>query len=275
MTELQQNNDQDNEQQNNEQIEENKTIQTLLNRRSIRAFKNEPIDPQIVKTLEAAAQRAACSQFLNDWSAIKITSVSLKKKLSELGNQTYIATAPLLYVFIIDQHRNAAIARKNGIDADGNDFTLKTGYRFSQSQNDAILALHAMETAAESLGLGCVILGSILNNIPDLIELLKLPKYTYPVLGLAIGEPDQSPELKPRMDSSMQFFENEYPSSDDVLLEKLAEFDERVHKYYDLRNASKPVDAFSAQIAKLAVDSGAKNHSCESQLNAQGFTFKY
>lgn len=275
MTELQQNNDQDNEQQNNEQIEENKTIQTLLNRRSIRAFKNEPIDPQIVKTLEAAAQRAACSQFLSDWSAIKITSLNLKKKLSELGNQTYIATAPLLYVFIIDQHRNAAIARKNGIDADGNDFTLKTGYRFSQSQNDAILALHAMETAAESLGLGCVILGSILNNIPDLIELLKLPKYTYPVLGLAIGKPDQSPDLKPRMDSSMQFFENEYPSSDDVLLEKLAEFDERVHKYYDLRNASKPVDAFSAQIAKLAVDSGAKNHSCESQLNAQGFTFKY
>ncbi|MDK6405848.1 nitroreductase family protein, partial [Escherichia coli] len=78
------------------------------------------------------------------------------------------------------------------------DFTLKTGYRFSQSQNDAVLALHAMETAAESLGLDCVILGSILNNIPDLIELLKLPKYTYPVLGIAIGKPDQSPELKPR-----------------------------------------------------------------------------
>ena len=225
--------------------------------------------------MEEAAQRAACSQFLNDWSAIKITSKDLKQKLSQLGNQTYIATAPLLYVFIIDQHRNAAIARKNGIDTESTDFTLKTGCRFSQSQNDAVLALHAMETAAESLGLGCVILGSILNNIPDLIELLKLPKYTYPVLGLAIGKPDQGPELKPRMDSSMQFFENEYPSSDEVLIEKLADFDERVHKYYDLRNADRPVDAFSAQIAKLAVDSGAKSHSCESQLNAQGFTFKY
>lgn len=264
-----------NEQNNAQNAYANQTIQTLLNRRSIRAFKNEPISEDIVKTLEAAAQRAACSQFLNDWSAIKITSKNLKQKLSKLGNQTYIATAPLLYVFIIDQSRNAAIARKNGIDTESSDFTLKTGYRFSQSQNDAVLALHAMETAAESLGLGCVILGSILNNIPDLIELLKLPKYTYPVLGLAIGKPDQRPELKPRMDSSMQFFENEYPSSDDVLLEKLAEFDERVHKYYDLRNADRPVDAFSAQIAKLAVDSGAKNHSCESQLNAQGFTFKY
>lgn len=270
-----QSNEQNNTQNNTQNAYANQTIQTLLNRRSIRSFKNEPISEDNVKTLEAAAQRAACSQFLNDWSAIKITSKDFKQKLSKLGNQTYIATAPLLYVFIIDQHRNAAIARKNGIDADGNDFTLKTGYRFSQSQNDAVLALHAMETAAESLGLGCVILGSILNNIPDLIELLKLPKYTYPVLGFAIGKPDQRPELKPRMDSSMQFFENEYPSSDDVLLEKLAEFDERVHKYYDLRNADRPVDAFSAQIAKLAVDSGAKSHSCESQLNAQGFTFKY
>ena len=267
--------EQNSEQNSAQNVYANQAIQTLLNRRSIRAFKNNPIGEDVVKTLEAAAQRAACSQFLNDWSAIKITSESLKQKLSQLGNQAYIATAPLLYVFVIDQHRNAAIARKNGIDADGDDFTLKTGYRFSQSQNDAVLALHAMETAAESLGLGCVILGSILNNIPELIELLKLPKYTYPVLGLAIGEPDQSPELKPRMDSSMQFFENEYPSSDDVLLENLASFDERVHKYYDLRNADRPVDAFSAQIAKLAMDPGAKNHSCESQLNAQGFTFKY
>ncbi|WP_297643412.1 nitroreductase family protein [uncultured Gardnerella sp.] len=252
----------------------NSTINTLLNRRSIRAFKNEPISEEIVNTLELVAQRAACSQFLNDWSAIKITNPEIKQKLSEIGNQAYIATTPLLYVFVIDQHRNAVIARKNGIDTESSEFTLKTGYRFCQSQNDAILALHAMETAAESLGLGCVILGSILNNISELIELLKLPKYTYPVLGLAIGKPDQAPDLKPRMDPSMQFFENEYPSDNNNLIEKLVDFDARVHKYYDLRNASRPVDAFSAQIVKLATDSGAKNHSCETQLNKQGFTFK-
>lgn len=121
-----QNSEQNNAQNNAQNAYANQTIQTLLNRRSIRAFKNEPISEDIAKTLEAAAQRAACSQFLNDWSAIKITSKDLKQKLSKLGNQTYIATAPLLYVFIIDQHRNAAIARKNGIDADGSDFTLKT-----------------------------------------------------------------------------------------------------------------------------------------------------
>ena len=41
--------------------------------------------------------------------------------------------------------------------------------------------------AAESLGIGTVYLGSILNDIEKLCELLKLPKYTFPVVGLALG----------------------------------------------------------------------------------------
>ena len=103
-----------------------------------------------------------------------------------------------MYVFVLDEYRNAAIARNSGVAVDSDEFTLNNSYRFSQAQNDAVLALHAMETAAESLGLGCVILGSILNDVPRLIELMKLPEYTYPVLGLAIGKPAQQPNLKPR-----------------------------------------------------------------------------
>lgn len=247
-------------------LRHNETIDTLLNRRSIRAFCNEAIDNDTVVTLEAVAQRAACSQFLNDWSAIKITDSSIKQKLSEIGNQTY-------YVFIIDQHRNAAIAHKNGVDTSSDEFMLKTRYRFTQAQNDVILALHAMETAAESLGLGCVILGSILNSRTQLIDILNLPKYTYPVLGLAIGKPAQSPELKPRMSADMQIFENTYPADDAELLENLADFDNRVHQYYDLRNASRPVDAFSAQILAIAADDIAKKHEAEDveQVARQGF----
>ena len=254
-------------------LRHNETIDTLLNHRSIRAFSNEAIDEATVATLETVAQRAACSQFLNDWSAIRITDASIKQKLSEIGNQTYIATAPLLYVFIIDQHRNAAIARKNGIDTSSDEFMLKTRYRFTQAQNDVILALHAMETAAESLGLGCVILGSILNSRTQLIDILNLPEYTYPVLGLAIGKPAQNPELKPRMSTNMQIFENRYPADNAELLENLADFDARVHQYYDLRNASRPVDAFSAQIVALAADSSAKKHEAEDveQVARQGF----
>lgn len=196
----------------------NATIDTLLERRSIRKFKPKPLPDDVVETLETVAQHAASSQFLNDWSAIRVTEPAAKKRLAEIGGQPYIATAPLLYVFVLDEHRNAAIAARKGVEVASDAFTLNGSYRFTQAQNDAVLALHAMETAAYSLGLGCVILGSLLNDVPALIDLLNLPEYTYPVLGIAIGKPDQEPAVKPRMPRSMQFFENEYPSSDEKLL---------------------------------------------------------
>lgn len=208
----------------------NATIEALLGRRSIRKFKGEAIDDDIRATLETVAQHAASSQFLNDWSAIRITDPAIKAKLAEFGHQPYIATAPLLYVFVIDEHRNARIAERKGIDPASDEFHLKYSYRFTQAQNDAVLALHAMETAAYSLGLGCVILGSLLNNIPGLIDVLNLPEYTYPVLGLAIGKPDQNPTVKPRMPHTMQFFENTYPADADGVLDQLSAFDEEVHR---------------------------------------------
>ena len=188
--------------------------------------------------METVAQHAPSSQFLNDWSAIRVTDPDIKNQLAHIGGQPYIAQAPLLYVFVLDEHRNAAIARSKGVETGDDAFTLTSSYRYTQAQNDAVLALHAMETAAYSLGLGCVVLGSILNDAAALVDLLGLPEYTYPVLGLAIGKPGQEPALKPRMPRSMQFFENEYPSSDERLLSGLDAFDDEVHQYYDLRRAA-------------------------------------
>ena len=148
----------------------NATVDTLLERRSIRKFKPKPLSDDIVETLETVAQHAASSQFLNDWSAIRITDPAAKKRLAEIGGQPYIATAPLLYVFVLDEHRNAAIAASKGVETASDEFTLNGSYRYTQAQNDAVLALHAMETAAYSLGLGCVILGSLLNDVPALID---------------------------------------------------------------------------------------------------------
>ena len=127
-----------------------------------------------------------------------------------------------------------------------------------------------METAAYSLGLGCVILGSLLNDVQGLIDLLKLPKYTYPVLGLAIGRPAQDPALKPRLPKSVQIFENAYPADSGTLLNDIADFDAAVHRYYDLRNTDRPVDAFSDQIAKNAV-APMDGKAVEPIAKAQGF----
>lgn len=215
----------------------NATIEALLGRRSIRKFKGEAIDDDIRATLETVAQHAASSQFLNDWSAIRITDPAIKAKLAEFGHQPYIATAPLLYVFVIDEHRNARIAERKGIDPASDEFHLKYSYRFTQAQNDAVL---------------------------------NLPEYTYPVLGLAIGKPDQNPTVKPRMPHTMQFFENTYPADADGVLDQLSAFDEEVHRYYDLRQADRPVDAFSDQVATISRQD-VSHQTLLDKAAAQGF----
>lgn len=259
----------------NDSIADNDTIHVLLHRKSIRRFAPTPIAKETSDLLERVAQRAATSQFLNSWSALRITDPETKQQLSIIGEQSYIADAPLLYVFVIDQHRNAHIAAKQGIEITPGTFRLATSYRFIQAQNDAVLALHAMETAAESLGLGCVILGSVLNDIEKLISILHLPEYTFPVLGLAIGEAAQEPALKPRMPLSMQFFENHYPSDfdNDAFNQSLKEFDTSVHQYYDLRHAERPVDAFSAQIASNASKPVSPLNDIKRLAPQQGFQF--
>ncbi|MCH4210097.1 nitroreductase family protein [Bifidobacterium sp.] len=250
----------------------NPVIETLLQRRSIRKFKPDPIAEYVIATLETVAQHAASSEYLNDWSAIRITDESLRKRMAQIGNQHYIGEAPLLYVFILDEHRNAAIAAQGGVDVRSAEFTLNTSYRFSQAQNDAVLAMHAMETAANSLGLGCVYLGSLLNDPRAIIDALQLPEYTYPVLGLAIGKPDQAPTLKPRMARSMQFFENSYPADTDSILEPLPHFDAVVHQYYDLRHTERPVDAFSTQTTVKATDQSNLAKPVGPAAGGQGFT---
>ncbi|NMM94867.1 nitroreductase family protein [Bifidobacterium oedipodis] len=252
----------------------NTTIEALLNRRSIRAFKNESIDADTIDALESVAQHAASSQYLNDWSAIRIKDQALKDRMAAIGGQPYIATAPLLYVFVADEHRNAMIAEAKGVSTQPEEYGLASSYRFTQAHNDAVLALHAMETAAYSLGLGCVILGSLLNDVDGLVEALHLPQYTYPVLGLAIGKPDQDPAVKPRMPRALQFFDNTYPADDAAkaaMQSEIADFDATVHQYYDLRQADRPVDAFSDQIAHLAAQQMDEAHQVLPHAHAQGF----
>ena len=102
----------------------NTTIDTLLERRSIRKFSNEALSSEVIATLETVAQHAPSSQFLNDWSAIRVTAPDIKNQLAHIGGQPYIAQAPLLYVFVLDEHRNAAIARSKGVETGDDAFTL-------------------------------------------------------------------------------------------------------------------------------------------------------
>ena len=244
----------------------NSTLKTLLNHRSIREQKLTPLDEGQVQLLFQSAIRSATSNGMQRYSMIRISDPTLKSKIAELCHQDYINRTPLLIMFVVDTFRNAQIALAKGEKR----ATLEHIDKFIEGFSDTMIAAQSMVVAAESMGLGTFYIGSVLNDPEQMIELLKLPKLTMPVVGLAIGQPNQEPNLKPRMDAHLRIFENHYTQFDDYLKE-LEGYDREMQSYYDLRNQNRRVDAFSDQVVTKYQSQNTLRQSFLKVLIKQGF----
>ena len=222
--------------------------------------------PQQLSILLDIAKRTATSMGLQSFSIIRIVNPELKAAIAEVCNQEYVARVPELFIFIVDAYRNSRIAREQGITSD----IERDSDRFFQGWTDAAIAAQNMVAAAELGGFGTVFFGSILNNVPKMIELLKLPELTFPVVGVGIGVPNQKPQLKPRMPREANVFDDSYTVFDSYL-ELLEDYDEEMEQYYDMRDTNRRVDSFTKQVAgKKAVPLRQK---LIQQAEAQGFKF--
>lgn len=247
----------------------NKTIKTQFNHRSIRAFTDQIIDKDTLNTLFEVANRTASSVGMQSYSIIRITDKDKKKKISEICKQPYVETATELVLFIVDVYRNAKISEEMGRDLPNKN----NMDRFFQGFTDGAIACQNMVVAIESLGMGSVYLGSMLNDTKALIELLELPELTFPIVGLGFGYSDQNPQLKPRMDLSLKVFENSY-SIEDSYLEAIKEYDKEMQTYYDSRDDSKTLDKFSEQVVAIFERTNDKRAGLLNVIQAQGFDFK-
>lgn len=244
----------------------NETIQKQLEHRTIREFQKKDVPREIFEALMEVARRTATSTGMQASSIIRITDPEIRNKIAEVCNQEYVARVPELLIFIVDQYRNNQIAiEKNCLEE-----TPKDMDRFFQSFTDACLMAQNVVTAAESLGLGIVYFGSILNDSEKICEILKLPELTFPVLGLGIGYPNQNPQLKPRMEMKLRVFENAYATFESYL-DKIKEYDEEMRAYYDLKDPGRPVDSFSDQVVSRFKQSNPKRQEILNVIRKQGF----
>ncbi|NLY09285.1 MAG: NADPH-dependent oxidoreductase [Tissierellia bacterium] len=244
----------------------NSTINTQLNHRTIRKFTGEKINESTLKTLYEVANRTGTSMGMQTYSIIRITDSEIKERLAVIGKQDYMKDATELFVFIVDQFRNAEIARAQGVE----ESLLNDMDKFFQGFTDASLACQNMIVAAESLGLGCNYYGNIHNDTQAVIDLLKLPKLTYPVLGLGIGYPNQEPALKPRMEMDIKVFDNSYKIYDDYL-DLLKDYDQVMQTYYDLRDTKKALDKFTLQVKGASENFIEKRKEIMKAIVYQGF----
>lgn len=246
----------------------NQTIETMLNHRSIRKWQDKEIPDEIIETLSEVAMRTSTSEGMQLASIIRIKDKEKREQLREVSTQKYIVDAPELWIFVADGYRNHRIFSEQSHDRN---YT-NDADKFFQSVSDAALMAQNVATAAESLGLGLVFFGSILNDLEKTIKILELPERTMPVVGLGIGYPDQQPQLKPRMNKSFRIFVDKYQKFDNYK-EQFKDYDQEMVKYYDLRNDNKPLDKFTEQVYDKYKNQRVKRSKIIRVAEKQGYEF--
>lgn len=221
----------------------NATLEVLLRHRTVRRFLPGAIGEDELAVILAAAQSASTSANFQFTSVVVIDDPAVRARLAELaGNQQLILDAAVFVVWVADWSRNIALAREHGHSIEA------TSYLDSAISSivDVTLSAQNAAVAAESLGYGITFVGALRNNIDEVIELLRLPEWTFPVYGLAIGIPDPADpaDVKPRYGQSVVVHRNAYtpPAEADV-----ADYLERINGYY--RDQELPEDWVKNRLA--------------------------
>lgn len=246
----------------------------LQSHRSIRTFKNLPIDQSIVEELIRSGQSAATSSFIQACTVIQVASGEKREKIAELaGNQNYVAKAPVFLVFCADMHRHQLACEMHNRP-------MKSGYteQFLTASVDCALFAQNVVIGAESLGLGICYIGALRNEIAAVSSLLDLPDLVFPVFGLCLGYPDQNPEVKPRLPLSLTLKQNSY-SQDKTLnqadkddIAALEAYDQQIRAYYKSRTSAQKETGWTEQISGM-LQKEARPHMMDF-LQGKGFINK-
>ncbi len=163
----------------------NPVIDCLMNHRSVRKFKPEPIPEETIETILRAGTRAATGGGIQPYAFIVIDDPEVLKRVSYIEG-------PLAIVAVVDQYRV-----KRYYEANSAPFYNDQAVNLFISYWDATIALHNVVIAAESLGLGGVYIGMILSQ--NLQETLGVPEHVVPAGLVTLGVPDEEPDLRPRL----------------------------------------------------------------------------
>lgn len=219
--------------------------EVISNHVSIRKYKNENIKNEDLDKILKSTQFAPSSINGQQWSVIVIKEKETKKKIAALaGGQKWIEQAPVFLIFVADYYRTALALKKENKEFKNIESIEATmvscvdiGIAFSNAMN-----------VAESMGYGIVPIGAVRREPMEIIKLLELPKYVYPILGMCIGVPDEKPMKKPRMPEEAVIHREKYNKD---LEDLVNQYDETIKEYMNTRTQGKDVRTWSKGISSV------------------------
>ncbi len=170
-------------------------IQTLLNHRSIRKYKSDPIPENILSEILQAAVRGSNTGNMQVYSIIVTRDAAIREQLWEQHfKQDMVKQAPVHLTFCADFNRFNKWCELRNAEPGYDNFL-----SFFTASVDAVIAAQNAALAAEAHGLGICYLGTVNYNTERIIEILNLPKGVVPVAVLSLGYSDEQNELTPRL----------------------------------------------------------------------------
>lgn len=200
------------------------TIELLKSHTSCRAFTEEAVTAENIKTILECAQKAPTSSYLQAYTIIKVEDEKKREALMEFsGGQEWVVKAPLALLFCADLHRIEEIVKPEDKNV------LHNEELFTVAVTDAALAGGRALVAAQALGMGGVIVGGIRNEVEKIGEIFELPELVFPMFLVCIGHCAEAPLQKPRLDIELICGTDKYP---DIVMEKVLENEEAVSKCF-------------------------------------------
>lgn len=158
-------------------------FETISERRSVRAFRSDPIGSDLIEQVLAAANQAPSAGNVQAYEIVLVTLRPIKEALCRAAlYQDFLIDAPVVLAFVTNPRRSA----------------LQYGHRGETlySLQDATIACAYAQLAATALGLATVWVGAY--NDRTVREILGLPPESLPAALLALGYPAESPAPTPR-----------------------------------------------------------------------------
>lgn len=205
----------------------------MMKRRSTRVFRDDEIAEPVIEKLIDVALQAPSGGNIQPLSIILVQSKEGREKLAQLsGDQPWVRRAPVSMIFCLDFYRLKAWAKLCETEFQGE----KAINHFLIAYADLMVAAQNVVILAESLGLGSVYIGSILNEIDELRAYFEIPQYVLPLMVLCLGYPKSTPETMPKLKREVVLHRERYriPSVEEIRKafdEKYGPIDENVDRY--------------------------------------------
>ncbi len=243
----------------------NKTVRLLEAHRSSRSYKSDPIPAEILEAIIESAHRAPTSINSQQISLVVVRSAASRARIAEIaGGQPWIAQAPVFIAVVADFYKTGLGVEKAG----GGQVIQRSLEAIVSAVSDAGIAMATLMTAARAFGLGIVPIGGIRRNPQAMIDLLGLPRYTFPVAGVVLGYVAEETTQKPRM--PIESFRHEEKYHLEALNPAIDAYDRTLQEYWQKIGRA---DGLKWS-ANMAQHYGAFPRRIKAVAQEQGFTIE-